>query len=291
MAQYIVKSNQNLFDVALHLYGTIEGVFNLLVANPDLSMSSDLIPGMAIEYQEGFTINPVIVDTMTSERLVPSNGERHVYSKHQTSLPVLVVCAKHDAPSISFKAGGEGQMLVDWGDNSEIETINLSHTDKTYTHYYDNVVDIRRVKVYGEFSFTYLDTSGITGDMFVLSPVYVDEYVSQSNGYNQKGLFLFEGTYSVNLQKCHISDLSFIQDMSLMTLDLRGVKFTNIDVLDDYLEYIASNYGDRRACTVYLTTQPSERGMNAINTIISEVAWNFPDQWQFIINDTVYTIQ
>lgn len=290
MAQYIVKSNQNLFDVALHIYGTIEGIFDLLITNPDINMTSELKTGSVIEYHENFVIYPSIVNTMNDEGWVPSNGERHVYNKHQEYLPVFIILAQNDATHISFKAGGDGAMFVDWGDNSELETINLTHVNKTCEHYYDNYSDVRRVKIYGrDFTLTYLDTTNITGDLVVLSPVCVDEYVNNSNGFNQKGLFLFEGTYSVNLQKCYITDLLPIGDLDLMTLDLRGARFVNIDVLDDYLEYIVANYANRRACTVYLTTQPSERGMVAINTIINEEAWNTPGKWKFIINDITYT--
>ena len=77
--------------------------------------------------------------------------------------------------------------------------------------------------------------------------------------------------------------------MSLQELNLLQVQFTSQDVLDDYLEYIVNNYGTRRNCTVYLDTEPSERGMAAINTIINEESWNASGKWKFIINDITYT--
>ena len=81
MATYIVKPNQNLFDVALHLYGSIEGLFDLLITNDWLNMNTDLETGMEIEYHEDFVINSSIVDTFHDENIVPSNGGRHVYNK------------------------------------------------------------------------------------------------------------------------------------------------------------------------------------------------------------------
>ena len=35
MRTYTVRTGQNIFDVALTLYGSIEGVFDLLVSNPE----------------------------------------------------------------------------------------------------------------------------------------------------------------------------------------------------------------------------------------------------------------
>ncbi len=77
--------------------------------------------------------------------------------------------------------------------------------------------------------------------------------------------------------------------MSLQELNLLQVKFSDVSVLDDYLNYIATNYGQRRNCTVYLDTEPTEIGMNAIQTIINEPSWNEAGKWKFVINDRIYT--
>ena len=55
MGVYTVKPNQNLFDVALHLYGSIEGLFDLLISNPELNMTSDLVYGQELIYHEGIS--------------------------------------------------------------------------------------------------------------------------------------------------------------------------------------------------------------------------------------------
>ena len=48
MATYKVKLNQNILDIALELYGTIEGVFDLLITNTGLSMNTDLKTGQEL---------------------------------------------------------------------------------------------------------------------------------------------------------------------------------------------------------------------------------------------------
>ena len=42
MQVYKVKRNQNIFDVAVNTHGSIEGIFDLLINNPDLSFHSQL---------------------------------------------------------------------------------------------------------------------------------------------------------------------------------------------------------------------------------------------------------
>lgn len=289
MAIHKVTSNQNIWDIALQLYGTIEGVFDLLITNPRLNLTTDLTPGMELEYHDYFVINKDIVDNFKSNNLVPGNGQRHVYYKSVEEPMVFLLKVAEAQELVDISVSGDGTMLIDWGDNTELEEVTLTHTMNRLQHYFDNVVDMRRIKVYGTFNILSLDLSLFHGDLFVLRPVVVDEFISRANGNALKGLFLFEGTVKVDLSKMYISDLSPIYNMSLQELNLLDVQFSDISVLDDYLVNLVENYGDRRDCTVYLNTIPTEIGMNAINTIINEPAWNEAGKWKFIINDTIYT--
>ena len=42
MGSYRVVTGQNIYDVALHLYGSVEGIVDLLVNNPALSLETVL---------------------------------------------------------------------------------------------------------------------------------------------------------------------------------------------------------------------------------------------------------
>ena len=56
MQVYKVKRNQNIFDVAVSTHGSIEGIFDLLINNPDLSFHSELKEGEEIYWDEEFII-------------------------------------------------------------------------------------------------------------------------------------------------------------------------------------------------------------------------------------------
>ena len=45
MGSYRVVTGQNIYDVALHLYGSVEGIVDLLVNNPALSLETELCSG------------------------------------------------------------------------------------------------------------------------------------------------------------------------------------------------------------------------------------------------------
>lgn len=291
MAIYKAKPGQNLFDIAIMLYGSIEGLFDVLISNPALSMNTDIKAGMELEYHDYFVINPGITSELQKKQITPSNGERHVYYKESVERLRAICIVSANADSSSFIVSGTGSIIIDWGDDSDLEVVILSIEQKEIVHYFDNISeDNRQLKIYGNsFSLMHLDTSNIGGDLLPLSTMIVDEYHSNLNSHSLKGLFLFEGTVKLDLQGVTISELSPIYDMSLQILNLTDVKFTDISVLDDYLVYISENYGNRRDCTVYLDSQPSQTGMDAIQKIINEPAWNEAGKWKFIINDKIYT--
>lgn len=291
MAKYIVKPNQNLFDVALHLYGSIEGLFDLLISNPELNMASELTYGQELEYHTEFILNPSIVKEFKNQNIVPSSGARKVYFKRPEEDLIFLVGVNADMTFTNFRAAGEGTMIIDWGDNSPLEPIQLEFSSQTIEHYFDNEVEARRIRIYGDtntLKFTQLDTTGLGGALVLCKPVIVDEYVCIGRGFSLMGLALFQGTYKVDLRQSIIANLIPIGGMDLQELDLTDVYYMNDDVLDDYLEYIVAHYEDRRPCTVHLTSEPSERGYNAIDTILNEPEWNTSDSWKFYINNQLY---
>ena len=78
MAQYKVQGGQNIWDIAIQLYGSIEGAFDLFMSNPKLNMTTNLKAGDILEYHEQFVINQSIVDAIVSNDYLPANSERRV---------------------------------------------------------------------------------------------------------------------------------------------------------------------------------------------------------------------
>ena len=84
MGTYIVKKGENIFDIALKIYGGIEGLFDLLTSNENainqtgLSLNDTLEPGMSISYTDNFYVNPDIINWMDKNNVKIRNGE-HTY--------------------------------------------------------------------------------------------------------------------------------------------------------------------------------------------------------------------
>ena len=134
MSSYTVKANQNLFDIALSLYGSVEGIYDLLISNSNLSMDSDLKSGDVLEYHDYFVINDSIAKEISSEGIVPANGERNVYYKSISQPIVMLYKIVAASETVSIQVSGSGTMLFDWGDNSNIESIALSEEVQAITY-------------------------------------------------------------------------------------------------------------------------------------------------------------
>ena len=135
-------------------------------------------------------------------------------------------------------------------------------------------------------------------------PLTVDEVKTKKNKISLQGLFLFNGTYSVKMSNISVIDLSPIQDMSLSYLELTEMDYKSVDVLNDYLIYVAKHNNERRNCKVILDTVPSgtyqkpkkdlngryviNSGMEAIYVITHEEAWNEAGPWVFDICGKIY---
>lgn len=275
MATYTVRKNQNIYDVALHIYGSIEGVFDLLISNSELGYDDELTAGQELEYHTSYVQNEAVVDKMEEECWVPVNSERKVY--YRTCEAALLFYCKTDEGTgrVSIAVSGSGTIYIDWGDNSEIEEVNLSDTEVTIVHAYENSAASYTVKIYSDdVEFTTLNVTGLGGDMYLTNGVVVEEFTCNDGDMSLAFLSLVTDTYSVDLSGMEISSLESIYDMNLMTLNLTGAKFTEEGEQTAYLEYVVGNFtlesGDRQDCTVYLAEPLDDAGEEAVTTLLSE---------------------
>lgn len=310
MGKYRVIAGQNLYDVALHLYGSIEGVVDLLINNPELSFATALTAGRELVYTDDFVIRADVVAYNGQHGIVPANGERHVYPKTFT-LPLAVVLTL-DAGIITVQCAvsGAGQLEIDWGDNSDTETVLLTETPQLLAHTFDNKVrERRRIRWFTDARFRTIDWSGLKPrSLVLLRTLPVEELTLTHATLSLEGLRLLSGTYSLNLSGCTSGDLTPLAGCrELMTLDLSAARLKPT-VMDRYLTELAERYGDRRSCTVILPAAPTgscrepnrdpetgryriASGMEAVWVILHESAWNEGGAWKFIIDDITYTVE
>ena len=304
MGNYRVITGQNIYDVALHLYGSIDGIVDLLINNPGLSLETELRTGQELTYTDGFIINADVVAYNEMHGIVPSNGERHVYPKHFTCPQTAVFSLSAALVSVQCEVSGTGTLEIDWGDDSAAETVILGHIPYTLHHTFDSRVrHKRKIRWFADASFRHIDWSGMTpSSVILLRELHVEELTLRGCTLALDGFRILSGTYRIDLSGSMVSDLlPLIECRGLMELDLSEVRIKPT-VLDKYLMAIVECYGNRRNCRMTLPVSPTGTyrepdrdettgryriisGMEAIWVILHE------ESWEFIIDNKTYTVE
>lgn len=306
MGKYKVISGQNLYDVALHIYGSIEGITDLLICNPSLSMADELLSGRELEYSDGYVIDAEIVAYNRLHGIVPANGERNVYYKESKYPRIAEIRLPARMTSAGMSFSGSGEMEIDWGDNSPLQYVVLDNQLKRFFHSFDNRISTdRKVRIYGQFRLKQADLTELNPSaIFFLNPVYIEEFILNNSRAPLGFLGLLTDIYSLDLTKIKTNNLlPVIECRQLMRLDLSGIDILR-ENLDAFLIALVREHYGRRNCEVTLTEHPSGEyreppkddkgeymittGMEAIWLLTNEPAWNEGGSWKFIIDGKEY---
>lgn len=306
MGSYKVIAGQNIYDVALHVYGSVEGITDLLANNESLSLDDDLQAGDMLFYTDGYRINKEVVAYYQTHGITPASGELHVYPK-SFSLPLTVeLYLSHEAISTGFTVSGHGRLEIDWGDNSAAEVVTADGNPVRLNHLFDSPVGgKRKVSLYMEGRFQSLDFSELRlSELYILRPVYVERFVLKNAALSIESLPLLSGVFELCLDGLKTEVLTPLLELKgLMLLSLCGTVFRQ-PAIDAYLTGLVKRHDNRRSCRVVLECEPSgeyrepakdangqyvaSSGMEAIWVLTHEPAWNEGAPWEFVINDRIY---
>ena len=309
MGRYKVIAGQNIYDVALHLYGSIEGIVNLMMCNTDLSLDTTLKVGDELIYSDDFIINADVVAYNEMHGIVPSNGEHHVYPKVFTRPLAVAFSLPTQTLSVQCSVLGVGTLEIDWGDNSDTQVVTLSDKPQLLKHIFDNKVrKRRRIRWFTDAYFKQVDLSGLQPtSVVVLRPLPIEELTIKDATLTLDSLQMVTGIYSLNLSGLNCGNFKpLVECRELMTLNLTDARIKPT-VLDEWLIAMVERYGNRRNCEVTLTAVPTgiyqeparnadtgryniTSGMEAIWVITHEESWNEGGKWKFIINDKEYSV-
>lgn len=309
MGRYTVITGQNLYDVALDIYGSIEGITDLLVSNPRLSMAAELHAGDQLDYSDDYLVNAETAAYLRREGITPASGERRVYFR-QTSQPRrLELCLPAATSGVFFSLSGRGMAEIDWGDNAPLQTVGLEVQPAILRHTFDNsVATTRIVRLYGDIELREADLSDLAAqELLLLRPLHVEELALRRWRAPLSFLPLMEGLYALDLRDAVCDDLRpLIECRNLMRLDLSGAEVQR-QVLDGWLTDLVRRHYGRRACHVTLSVRPSGEyrepardeelnyilscGMEAVWLLTHEEAWNEGAPWRFTICGEEYVYE
>lgn len=306
MGKYKVIQGQNIYDVALHIYGSVEGVTDLLVNNESVSFDTDLNTGDELVYSDDYQINKEVVAYYKMHAITPASGEQHIYPKVFSLPKTIEVYMSAKEIGVEFSVSGNGKIEVDWGDNSEVQTITLSDKIILFSHLFDSTVGNKRhVSMYMQGYIKQLDISGLRPiELYVLKSLLIERFTLNNATLLIDALPMLGDVFGVSLDGLKTNDLTPLLELkNLMSLSLMQTVYRQ-PTIDTYLIGLVRQHDDRRNCKVVMTVQPSGEyreptkdnnnryqltsGMEAIWVLTHEPAWNEGGIWEFIINETTY---
>ena len=297
MGKDTVTEGQYLYDVALHLTGPIEGIVDLLICNPALSLADTLRSGDELFYTDDFVINADVVARYRREQIVPAGGERNVYPKYPSGNRRLWFTLDAVQISTSFSLSGNGSVEIDWGDNSPLEAVVLNSSRRELSHRFDNTVAMpRQVRLYGDFTLQSLDLSASGARRIRLSEPLRCERFSLCGGSCPLDFApLLDGVFRMDLSRLNSGTLLPLAECrQLMTLDLTDADISRAAV-DEYLIRLVTHHYGRRNCDLTLPVVPSgtyaepvrdavgacvpATGLEAVWLLTHEESWNEGGAW------------
>ncbi|RKU69531.1 hypothetical protein DWW91_11070 [Parabacteroides sp. AF17-3] len=308
MAKYTVKVGQNIFDIALSLYGSVEGILDLFVCNPNLSMDSNIKDGDILSYTDNYFEDSSVLDYYKSNKIVPANQIGNIYYNMLPQLR-MIIHIDNKLRNFGFNVSGNGNIKIDWGDNSPIENIDLSSSLRNVSHVANNeILGNRKIKFYGDFSLYQIDFSNIPPiKLYVVSPLYVESlsFRGATSLFDIEFLYLADHNVLTNIDLVHTKLTNLTPLIQLRQAQIINLSYSNIkqSVIDQYLISLVKNYGVRRNCTVNLIgsinptglyQKPKDiknplTGMEAIWVIVNEHKES-SGPWKFILTNNTYTI-
>lgn len=221
MPKYKVRSGQNIYDIALTLHGSVEGIFDLLVSNDWLTMETTLSQGMQLNYHEEFIVNKNISQWLRENNILVRNGDhifryldidglmkRHFQEFHTGQLdsieslspdeqdvfwagmitPRLMIRQQGQLSTIQLQLKPDRHLIIDWGDYSDAQIIEGSSLEEI-EHCYKGS-EVHSIIFYGDFEFYSLNLNNVNGVHYPLGTIIADHFESEINIENLNKLII-----------------------------------------------------------------------------------------------------
>lgn len=265
---YKVKYGQTIFDVALQLYGDVAGISDLLSQNPKLNLGSELSLNQTLQYDSDNVVNSTIVSYFNSNGIIVSNGAGNVYVKETDEDLRVLLFVDRDMMRFDFQIAGSGTIVIDWGDNTELESFTLKEEVQVLSHNMDSVLAsdkmYRKIRFYGEVALNVFKASNSDIHKVFATDSFGINTVDLSNNPDIDHLGFFDVVNSaetVHIDNIKVGSLQpLIHQESMRDLWMTDSNL-NQETLDEYFIGLVNNYESRPPCDVRMWGNSSPSGV------------------------------
>ena len=308
IGKYTVGQNQTIFDIAIDIHGSIDGIFDILANNDSLSFDEELAVGSEILFSNYQNENSFISDLLDARDIIPSSEVRYIYPlQPQEKHLVNVLSIKLDASieAIELSIGVSGEAVIDWGGSEDFDFINhesveihkILHNSSLNTPY--RVISIKSDNPFIEMSKLKINNVDIEAVYVFTEELKVGDFVIDSCG-----------PLSIEFSKLLVSDNFVVSNANVIDLTpLIYSELNNVSILSDkiknsvidnfFLDIVKNNqrHGDVIMRFSVMPTGEYKEPVDKANiTVPAEAMWwlvNNPEWndimgWTIVINGKTY---
>lgn len=305
MSTYTVQPNQSIYDVAIAVHGSIDGVADLLVNNKGLNMYDNIDAGEDILFTNVITLNKPVVDFLDGTKVVAANiGDSIKYREAPEPIVADIFVNSSDAEFMMTKT--EGDLWVDWGDESEIEF--YSSENSIIYHQFDISTSESnekfKIRFFGKDNLSLgnlLIQSKTVERILLYKEIPLISYTDESEIENPTFISLTGGIKNVSINNATSLDFGFLGLITtIRDLDLR-TKNTTSESIDSLFLNIVNNYASRLPAVIKTKIKPNgvyqapkdngspKNGMEAVWVLINSEQWNTEThKWKIEIDGVKY---
>lgn len=274
MAQYTVRHGQNLFDIVLTCYGDLNGLGDFMLLNPTVNYNSNFNDGDIVNYDETKVISQVTSNYYSKNRIIPTGGNDYIYYKEPLYKHLFSIYVSQDVVNLIVGISGSGIIQIDWGDNSQLQTVQLSQEVQTISHDSNSYLDTsRRIRFYGEADFHTINLSRINVERaFSVSDFKCLTLIINDNKIipNIKFTKIIRNLNKVDFSRTLIDDLSpLLYNHELREIHLENCEI-NQSIIDEYVIGLVKNYQSRLLADVWMKGNDLPSGMYQEPSVLSD---------------------
>lgn len=285
---YTVKRNQNIYDVAVQIYGSVEGLFDLLISNEGLAMDSELKEGQELVYHPVFIQNHSMLNKFANEKITLANGlAKEIPVINLSNVQFVMGVQARKNVTERMKIEGDGPIVVDWGDSVfEVNSL-LENNMVTFIHLYTSTL-MFKLFVSSDNPITALDIRGMAGR------IYLQECLNSLISYAESKDNIEEGCIGLignQLKRFALINKPDFNAMCLERFDLSYLNLTGASFKDTSItDYIRSRQTGGAALEggeIHLSEAfvPKET-IEAVYDLVNDEQYG--DKWIVFIDDTVF---
>ena len=249
---YTTSPNQSIYDVAMDVHGSIDGVSDLLINNSGLDVNVVFEGGEEVIFTSAITLDSGVTSGFDVHNIIPTTSPHKHYKHIDGGGKDILMDIYTSATEPEFEMVKDGGVVyIDWGDDSELEVWKGDRAKHMFNVMDASYVDMYRIRLYVDnkesFDIKKLNmVSSNNNHISLYTTVGVESFVDNSQLAEPMFVCLMGRVTEIVMNNAMSNDFGYLAKLdTLRKLEL-NTPHTTPESMDNLFIGIVNNYTARR---------------------------------------------